>query len=145
MALCWWRGRGRDGERRAAAPAFHAANRLRFTWAYWALPAAIASITVVLLPQVPTQLLQVVVMLIAGALLAVAFYSLYATVEPGQPGFRRARFVLDAVLLRLGAAALSLCLPIPHAQPALRHTRRHDGHPARHRNVAHVDRTQRWC
>ena len=74
------------------------------TWAYWALPMAIASITVVLLPQVPTRLLQVIVMLAAGGLLAIAFYSLYATVEPGQPGFRRARFALDA--LSYGAALL---------------------------------------
>lgn len=80
-------------------------RRLRSaTWAYWALPMAIASITVVLLGQVPTRLLQVIVMLLAGAILAVAFYSLYATVEPGQPGFRRARFVLDA--LSYGAALL---------------------------------------
>lgn len=74
------------------------------TWAFWALPAAIASITVVLLPQVPTRLLQVIVILIAGTLLAAALYSLYATVEPGQPGFRRARFVLDA--LSYGSALL---------------------------------------
>jgi hypothetical protein len=80
-------------------------RRLRSaTWAYWALPMAIASITVVLLGQVPTRLLQVIVMLLAGGILAVVFYSLYATVEPGQPGFRRARFVLDA--LSYGAALL---------------------------------------
>ncbi len=83
----------------------HFPRRLRSaTWAYWALPMAIASITVVLLAQVPTRLLQVIVMLIAGGLLAVAFYSLYATVEPGKPGFRRARFVLDA--LSYGSALL---------------------------------------
>lgn len=83
----------------------HSPRRLRSaTWAYWALPAAIGGITVVLLPQVPTRLLQVVVMLIAGVLLAAALFSLYATVEPGQPGFRRARFVLDA--LSYGAALL---------------------------------------
>jgi hypothetical protein len=80
-------------------------RRLRSaTWAYWALPMAIASITAVLLGQVPTRLLQVIVMLLAGGILAVVFYSLYATVEPGQPGFRRARFVLDA--LSYGAALL---------------------------------------
>jgi hypothetical protein len=83
----------------------HFPRRLRSaTWVYWALPAAIGSITVLLLPQVPTRLLQVIVMLIAGALLAAALYSLYATVEPGQPGFRRARFVLDA--LSYGSALL---------------------------------------
>lgn len=80
-------------------------RRLRSaTWTYWALPAAIGSITVVLLPQVPTRLLQVIVIMIAGSLLAAALYSLYATVEPGQPGFRRARFVLDA--LSYGSALL---------------------------------------
>jgi hypothetical protein len=73
-------------------------------WAYWALPMAISIISVVLLPQVPTQLLQVIVLLMAGGLLAVAFYSLYATVEPGQPGFRRARPVLES--LSYGAALL---------------------------------------
>lgn len=80
------------------------ANRLGLTWAYWALPAAISIITVVLLPSIPTRLLQVGVILIAGVLLTVALYSLYATVEPGQPGFRRARFWLDA--LAYGVALL---------------------------------------
>ena len=80
------------------------ANRLWLTWAYWALPAAISIVTVVLLPGIPTRLLQVVVILIAAVLLMIAFYSLYATVEPGQPGFRRARFWLDA--LAYGVALL---------------------------------------
>lgn len=80
------------------------ANRLGLTWDYWALPAAMSIITVVLLPSLPTRLLQVLVILIAGVLLAVAFFSLYATVEPGQPGFRRARLWLDA--LAYGVALL---------------------------------------
>ncbi|MBU6352380.1 MAG: hypothetical protein KGS73_19800 [Chloroflexi bacterium] len=57
-----------------------------------------------LLPAVPTRLLQVAVILSAGLFLILAFYSLYATVEPGQPGFRRARFWLD--LLSSGVALL---------------------------------------
>jgi len=80
------------------------ANRLGLTWAYWALPAAISIITVVLLRGIPTQLLQVAVILVAGLLLVIAFFSLYTTVEPGQPGFRRARLWLDA--LAYGAALL---------------------------------------
>jgi hypothetical protein len=80
------------------------ANRLGLTWVYWALPAAMSIITVVLLPSLPTRLLQVLVILIAGVLLTVAFFSLYATVEPGQPGFRRARLWLDA--LAYGVALL---------------------------------------
>ena len=75
----------------------YATRRWGFVWAYWALPMAISIITVVILPQVPTQLLQVTVMLAAGALLAVALYSLYATVVPGQTGYRRARLTLDAL------------------------------------------------
>ncbi|MFZ1769157.1 MAG: hypothetical protein WAU00_08170 [Caldilinea sp.] len=80
------------------------ANRLGLTWAYWALPAAISIITVVLLPSIPTRLLQVAVILFSGLLLTIAFFSLYATVERGQPGFRRARLWLDA--LAYGAALL---------------------------------------
>jgi len=80
------------------------ANRLGLTWAYWALPAAISIITVVLLPGIPTQLLQVTVILLSGLLLIIAFFSLYATVESGQPGFRRARLWLD--ILSYGAALL---------------------------------------
>jgi hypothetical protein len=80
------------------------ANRLGLTWAYWALPAAMSIITVVLLPSIPTRLFQAVVILVAGVLLMIAFYSLYATVEPGQPGFRRARFWLD--VLAYGVALL---------------------------------------
>ncbi|MFN3981896.1 MAG: hypothetical protein ACK4SA_16090 [Caldilinea sp.] len=80
------------------------ANRLGLTWAYWALPAAMSIVTVVLLPSIPTRLFQAVVILVAGVLLMIAFYSLYATVEPGQPGFRRARFWLDA--LAYGVALL---------------------------------------
>ena len=80
------------------------ARRQRLAWAYWALPAAISIITIVLLPAVPTRLLQVAVILSAGLFLILAFYSLYATVEPGQPGFRRARFWLD--LLSYGVALL---------------------------------------
>jgi hypothetical protein len=79
-------------------------KRPNATWAFWALPMAIAIITVVLLPFVPTQLLQVLVVLGSGAILAVAFFSLYTTVEPGQVGFRRARLILNA--LAYGAALL---------------------------------------
>lgn len=80
------------------------ANRLGLTWAFWALPAAISIITVVLLPSIPTQLFQVGVILVSGLLLMIAFFSLYATVESGQPGFRRARLWLD--ILAYGAALL---------------------------------------
>lgn len=43
-------------------------------------------------------------LLIGGGLLGLAFFSLYATIERGQSGFRRARFMLDA--LAYGSALL---------------------------------------
>ncbi len=88
----------------------HAGRRLAVTWAFWALPTAIAIISVVLLPKVPTRLLQVFVLLLAGSIQAVAFYALYGTVEPGQPGFRRSRLVLDALAYGAATATLLVCL-----------------------------------
>jgi len=74
------------------------------SWATWALPMAIAIIGVYLLPLAPTRPTQIVAILVAGALLALALFSLYVTVERGQAGFRRSRFILDA--LSYGAALL---------------------------------------
>jgi len=49
------------------------------------------------LPLTPPGLVRVLALLFSGALLGFAYFSLYATVERGQAGFRRARFVLDAL------------------------------------------------
>lgn len=73
-----------------------------WSWPYWALPMALAIIAVYVLPLAPTRPMQVLAILGGGALMAVALFSLYATVERGQAGFRRGRFVLDA--LSYGAA-----------------------------------------
>jgi hypothetical protein len=81
------------------------ANKRRFqTWAYWALPMAIAMISVVLLPLAPNAVFQVLGLCIGAVLLAISFFALYATVERGKPGFRRARLTLDA--LAYGCALL---------------------------------------
>ncbi|NJN83515.1 MAG: hypothetical protein HC802_15355 [Caldilineaceae bacterium] len=74
------------------------------TWPFWALPMALTIISVVLLPLAPSRLIQVLALLVSGALMAVSLYCLYATVEPGRSGFRRARLVLDA--LAYGSALL---------------------------------------
>ena len=76
----------------------------RRTWAFWALPMALTIIAVLLLPLATNRLLQVGTMLLGGALVALALFCLYTTVERGQPGYRRARFVLNA--LAYGAALL---------------------------------------
>lgn len=74
------------------------------SWPTWALPMAIAIIGVYLLPLAPTRPTQIVAILVTGILMAVALFSLYVTVAQGQPGFRRSRFILDA--LSYGAALL---------------------------------------
>jgi hypothetical protein len=67
------------------------------TWSFWALPMALAIIGTMLLPLASSALLQVMALALSGALLAGAYFGLYATVERGKPGFRRARLWLDAL------------------------------------------------
>lgn len=67
------------------------------TWPFWALPMALTNIIAVLLPRAPTPLIQVLALLVVSALLIGAFFSLYVTIEPGQPGFRRARLALNVL------------------------------------------------
>lgn len=74
------------------------------TWSFWALPMALALLAALVLPSAPSALLQVLVIVLSGAVMAIAFFALYATVERGRPGFRRSRLVLDA--LAYGSALL---------------------------------------
>jgi hypothetical protein len=67
------------------------------TWSFWALPMALAIISTVLLPLASSAVLQVLALAISGALIAAAYFGLYATVERGKPGFRRSRLWLDAM------------------------------------------------
>ena len=66
-------------------------------WTYWALPMALTIISVFVLPLTPHGLIQVLALLFSGAVLTLAYFCLYATVERGQSGFRRARLLLDAL------------------------------------------------
>src|SRR5262245_35884112 len=67
------------------------------TWSFWALPMALSIIATVLLPLASSPLLQIVALALSGALLALAYFGLYATIERGKPGFRRSRMWLDAL------------------------------------------------
>jgi hypothetical protein len=58
---------------------------------------ALAIISTVLLPLANSALLQVLALAVSAVLLAAAYYGLYATVERGKSGFRRARLWLDAL------------------------------------------------
>ena len=77
------------------------------TWSYWALPAALSILAVVLIPQLPTRILQAIGLLVQGALVTVALFALYATVDAGAPGFRWGRLVLNVLAY---ASALALFL-----------------------------------
>jgi hypothetical protein len=72
-------------------------HRRNWNWSFWALPMALTLISTFVLPLTPQGLVQVLTLLLSGALLALAYFCLYTTVEHGQAGFRRARFVLDAL------------------------------------------------
>ena len=72
------------------------------TWPFWALPMAMTIIITLSLPRLPTPLLQVLALLLSSAIFILTFFSLYLTVETGQPGFRRARLALN--LLTYAAA-----------------------------------------
>lgn len=78
------------------------------SWAFWALPMALMIIAAYLLPFAPNRLGQTIAILSAGGLYALALFGLYATVEVGQPGFRRSRLILNA--LAYGSALLLFLL-----------------------------------
>ena len=78
-------------------PLFVARTTRLHTWSFWALPMALAIISAVLLPLASSAVLQVLALTVSGALLSAAYFGLYATVERGKPGFRRARLWLDAL------------------------------------------------
>jgi hypothetical protein len=63
---------------------------------------AMTIISAMILPRLPTPLIQVLALLLAAMLFILVFFSLYITVEEGQPGFRRARLILN--VLSYGAA-----------------------------------------
>lgn len=76
----------------------------RRSWVFSALPMALTIITSYLLPLAPGRFLQVLMLLITGALVALALFCLYNTAASGQTGFRRSRFILNA--LSYGSALL---------------------------------------
>lgn len=86
-------------------PRLSSRNRSKLlTWPFWALPMALTMIAALLLPYVPSQPFLIFVLLLFGVLIALALFCLYSTVEPGQPGYRRSRLVLNA--LAYGSALL---------------------------------------
>lgn len=77
------------------------------TWSYWALPAALSILAVILIPQLPSRLAQAAGLLLHGTLMTLTLFSLYATVDQGASGFRRGRVFLNVLTY---ACALALFL-----------------------------------
>jgi hypothetical protein len=75
---------------------------------YWALPAALSILTVLLIPQAPTRIFQVTVLSLGGFAVAVSLFNLYTTVDPSTQGFRRSRLLLN--VLAYGAALVLFLL-----------------------------------
>jgi len=77
------------------------------TWGYWALPAAVSILAVILIPQLPSRIAQAGGLLAHGLLMTLALFALYATVDQGASGFRRGRVFLNVLAY---ACALALFL-----------------------------------
>ncbi len=69
----------------------------RSRWAYWALPAALGTLWVLLVPLLPSRLWTLAGILAGAGVLGLSLYALYGTVEPHGTGFRRHRLVLNVL------------------------------------------------
>ena len=79
----------------------HGAGRLA-TWPFWALPMALVSIAAVMVPLAPGRVIQVLGLIVSGTVIALAYSGLYATVDTGVAGSRRARLLLDTLAYSSG-------------------------------------------
>ncbi|MFZ1755049.1 MAG: hypothetical protein WBO46_04860 [Caldilineaceae bacterium] len=82
------------------------------------MPAALSVLAVILIPQLPSRITQVGGLLLQGMLVAVTLFALFSTVDPGTPGFRRGRLVLN-VLAYTSAFALFLLVYQTHTRSLL--------------------------
>lgn len=86
------------------------AGQLRFSVRYWALPVALTVIALVLQPQAPTVLYQVLGLLAFALVFSGVLAALYFSLDAQGVGYRRARATLN---LTCYAVALLLFLLIP--------------------------------
>jgi len=93
-------GAARDGSPRSAARA-HGLRRVRSAaqarWMYWGVPIALIMVAVLLLPLAPTVLYWALGLIATGIVLGLSLAGLYYTVDPFQPGYRRARLGMNAL------------------------------------------------
>lgn len=73
----------------ALAPGWH--------WVFWGLPVALVMVAVLLLPLAPTSVYWVLALIVTGTVLSLSMAGIYYTIDPFQPGYRRARLGLNAL------------------------------------------------
>ena len=78
-------------------------------WVFWGLPIALTVVAVLLLPLTPSVVYWVIGLIAMGIALGFSLAGIYYTVDPFQPGYRRARLGLNALTY---AAALVLFLVV---------------------------------
>ena len=78
-------------------------------WVFWGLPIALTVVAVLLLPLTPSVVYWVIGLITMGLALGFSLTGIYYTVDPFQPGYRRARLGLNALTY---AAALVLFLVV---------------------------------
>lgn len=88
---------------RALRPAIHA------RWMYWGLPIAVVVVAVLLLPFAPSAVYWALGLAATGITLGLSLAGLYYTIDPFQPGYRRARLGMNALTY---AVALLLFLVV---------------------------------
>ena len=78
-------------------------------WVFWGLPIALTVVALLLLPLAPSVVYWVIGLITMGLALGFSLAGIYYTVDPFQPGYRRARLGLNALTY---AAALVLFLVV---------------------------------
>jgi hypothetical protein len=66
-------------------------------WVFWGLPIALTVVALLLLPLAPSVVYWVIGLITMGLALGFSLAGIYYTVDPFQPGYRRARLGLNAL------------------------------------------------
>jgi len=82
---------------------------MRGHWVFWGLPIALIAVAVLLLPLTPSTVYWAIGLILIGLALGFSMAGIYYTIDPFQPGYRRARLGLNALTY---AAALVLFLVV---------------------------------
>jgi intracellular septation protein A len=78
-------------------------------WVFWGLPIALTAVAVLLLPLAPSVVYWVIGLILTGLALGFSMAGIYYTLDPFQPGYRRARLGMNALTY---AVALVLFLVV---------------------------------